>query len=303
VDDDHIRRLAVELGEDGKAAVGGPVVDEDHLERLFLGFETVGDLSIERLERLLLVEERNDDRKHARRVQATHVGELVSREVKRDEDADLARHLANAVTKETPDDAYLTKDRRDSAWKIHLADSVLRASRVNLTRQPPPGVVLRKPITAVRSRGVSDSLPGLRGRPRSLPVVVVAVAFAFVVGVAALGSIFQALTVTERRSELAAVPVAARPSELSWASKREARAFRVFRSRISVDDRFALVFGKGADEVFLRLLAHFFFYPAVEVSTPEDADMVVAFGDGVEPPAGIDREVVVGRAWLGRRTR
>jgi hypothetical protein len=129
--------------------------------------------------------------------------------------------------------------------------------------------------------------------------MVAAAAFVCVVGIAALVSILQIRTISERRSDLAAVPPAARPNELSWTS--EAPALRVFRSRIAANDRFALVFGRGADEVLLRLLAHYSFYPAIEVSALGDADLVVAFGDDVEPPAGFDRVVVVGDASLGRR--
>ena len=74
VHDDDVRRLVVELGEHAGAAVGRAVVDEDHLERLVPGFECGGDLPVELLQRVLLVEERDDDRDHARRVQRGEVG-------------------------------------------------------------------------------------------------------------------------------------------------------------------------------------------------------------------------------------
>jgi hypothetical protein len=64
VHDHDIGRLGMESLERGHAPVGRPVVHEDDLERLALRLECVRDLAIQRIERLLLVEQRDDDRDH-----------------------------------------------------------------------------------------------------------------------------------------------------------------------------------------------------------------------------------------------
>lgn len=46
---------------------------------------------------------------------------VIDRQLRHDGDERLARHLANAALKETPDGAYITKERRDSPRKIDLA--------------------------------------------------------------------------------------------------------------------------------------------------------------------------------------
>ena len=71
--DDHVRGLGVQLGEHREAVVRGSVVHEDHLPRLARGFERCCDLAVERLDGMLLVVERGDDRKHVRRVSAAKV--------------------------------------------------------------------------------------------------------------------------------------------------------------------------------------------------------------------------------------
>jgi hypothetical protein len=137
-------------------------------------------------------------------------------------------------------------------------------------------------------------------RPRSASVIVLGLAFASVLALAALDSIREGRQTVDRRSELAASPVLGRMSELAWAG-REARALRAFRSRLEPDDRFALVFGEGVDESRLRLLSHFYFYPAVDVTALGAANVIVGFGAGARPPPGVDRREVVGSAWLARR--
>ncbi len=58
--------LVVEPREDGHAAVGRAVVDEDDLEVVAVRLECGGDLARTALERALLVEQGNDDRDHVR---------------------------------------------------------------------------------------------------------------------------------------------------------------------------------------------------------------------------------------------
>lgn len=62
---------------------------------------------------------------------------VVQQQITHDGDPRLARHLANAVVKETPDGAYITKDGRSSPRKIDLAVAAViayaRASSPELT--------------------------------------------------------------------------------------------------------------------------------------------------------------------------
>ncbi len=58
-----------------------------------------------------------------------------------DGDADLARHLANAVTRETPDGAYVTKDGRHSPLKVDLAIAAILAYQAAVTLPAPPAPV------------------------------------------------------------------------------------------------------------------------------------------------------------------
>ncbi len=55
-----------------------------------------------------------------------------------DGDADLARHISNAVTRETPDGAYVTKDGRGSPLKIDLAVAAILAYDQAVTLPTPP---------------------------------------------------------------------------------------------------------------------------------------------------------------------
>ena len=55
-----------------------------------------------------------------------------------DGDQDLARHIANAITKETPDGAYITKDGRHSLLKIDLAMAAVLAYQAATTMAPEP---------------------------------------------------------------------------------------------------------------------------------------------------------------------
>ena len=64
VDHHDVRHLVVQPGEDGHASVGRAVVDEDDLEVIAPRLERRGDLRVQRLERMLLVEQGNDDRDH-----------------------------------------------------------------------------------------------------------------------------------------------------------------------------------------------------------------------------------------------
>lgn len=58
--------------------------------------------------------------------------------VTHDGDADLARHLANAVTRETPDGAYVSKEGRHSPLKVDLAVAAILAYQAATTFQPTP---------------------------------------------------------------------------------------------------------------------------------------------------------------------
>jgi phage terminase large subunit-like protein len=64
---------------------------------------------------------------------------VVNRAVEHDGNRDLARHIANAVVKETPDGAYITKDGRNSPRKIDLAvAAVLAYDRASARRPAEP---------------------------------------------------------------------------------------------------------------------------------------------------------------------
>lgn len=54
-------------------------------------------------------------------------GAVREHQITHDGSEALARHLANAIVKETPDGAYITKDRRDSPRKIDLAVAAIMA--------------------------------------------------------------------------------------------------------------------------------------------------------------------------------
>ena len=72
MDDDDVRRCSsCRRARTDEAAVRRAVVDEDHLELLVEGLERGRDLVVERLERVLLVEQRDDD--------GDHVGEGIGR--------------------------------------------------------------------------------------------------------------------------------------------------------------------------------------------------------------------------------
>jgi phage terminase large subunit-like protein len=62
--------------------------------------------------------------------------DVVNAKVTHDGDERLARHLANAVVKETADGAYITKEHRDSPRKIDLAVAAVLA-RFRATRTQP----------------------------------------------------------------------------------------------------------------------------------------------------------------------
>ena len=48
-------------------------------------------------------------------------GAVVQETIRHDDDPRLTRHLSNAVTRETRDGAYITKETRDSPRRIDLA--------------------------------------------------------------------------------------------------------------------------------------------------------------------------------------
>jgi phage terminase large subunit-like protein len=54
-------------------------------------------------------------------------GQVVNKTLSHDADARLAQHLANAIVKETPQGALITKDRRGSKRKIDLAIAAVLA--------------------------------------------------------------------------------------------------------------------------------------------------------------------------------
>jgi phage terminase large subunit-like protein len=55
-----------------------------------------------------------------------------------DGDADLARHISSAITRETPDGAYVTKEGRHSPLKVDLAIAAVLAYEAATTLVPPP---------------------------------------------------------------------------------------------------------------------------------------------------------------------
>lgn len=61
------------------------------------------------------------------RASATFYTAVVQGLLTHDGDADLARHVSNAITKETPDGAYITKEGRHSPLKIDLAVAAVLA--------------------------------------------------------------------------------------------------------------------------------------------------------------------------------
>ena len=85
-----------------------------------------------------------------------------------------------------------------------------------------------------------------------------------------------------------------------------AGAFRRARALVHEGDRFALVVPKsvGRDQAGLyRLVALSYLYPAIAVSDPARADLVMVFGN--PSPAirtAFDEVDVVSGVWLGRRT-
>lgn len=66
---------------------------------------------------------------------------VVQGRLTHDGDPDLARHLANAVTRETPDGAYVTKDGRNSPLKIDLAIAAILAHEAAMTAPQPVAAV------------------------------------------------------------------------------------------------------------------------------------------------------------------
>lgn len=58
---------------------------------------------------------------------ALFYGAVMAKQLRHPNDADLTRHLANAIAKETTDGAYITKDGRNSPRKIDLAVAAVMA--------------------------------------------------------------------------------------------------------------------------------------------------------------------------------
>lgn len=71
--------------------------------------------------------------------------------VTHDGDADLARHISNAVTKETPDGAYISKEGRHSPLKIDLAVAAVIAYDVvkTMPKQPGPSIYENRGLTVL----------------------------------------------------------------------------------------------------------------------------------------------------------
>jgi phage terminase large subunit-like protein len=64
-------------------------------------------------------------------------GAIVTKAVTHDGNPRLAAHMANAVTKETPDGAYITKEDRHSSRKIDLAvAAVIAFGRTSTVQEP-----------------------------------------------------------------------------------------------------------------------------------------------------------------------
>ena len=70
---------------------------------------------------------RTNQRKFMARACAKLHSAIVNQTVSHDGDPRLARHIANAVVKETPEGAYITKEHRGSSRKIDLATAAVIA--------------------------------------------------------------------------------------------------------------------------------------------------------------------------------
>lgn len=92
----------------------------DYTERWW---ETYGDVVVDATQ----------DRRRAIDACALFYGAVMGKRMTHDGSPDLTRHLANAVVKETPDGAYITKSGRHSPHKIDLAWAAVTAYQSALT--------------------------------------------------------------------------------------------------------------------------------------------------------------------------
>lgn len=94
----------------------------------------------------VVVDVRPENRRWAADACAVFYGAVREHRLTHDGSPSLARHLANAIVKETPDGAYITKDRRDSDRKIDLAVAAVGAYKTALTvsdmADPEPFIIL-----------------------------------------------------------------------------------------------------------------------------------------------------------------
>ena len=125
-------------------------------------------------------------------------------------------------------------------------------------------------------------------------------AFVGLVGIGALDAVREVRRLDDRRREALATQ-----TDPAATVGEAAEAFRRFRSELGDGRRFALVYGPEIDRDqrgFYRLFAGYYLYPAIAVSSPQDADAVMVFG---APPYGVSRAfepiATVDGTWLGRR--
>lgn len=142
--------------------------------------------------------------------------------------------------------------------------------------------------------------PSRVAHTRNLLALALAVTFVAVVALAVLNAVGEARALTERRDQFATLHAQERKDELSLLGD-DARAFRAFRQQVGTRARFALAFDPGRDPTLVRLLAHHYFYPAIEVADPTKADFVMGFGSSRKPPAGFVVSRAIGASWLAKR--
>ena len=93
-----------------------------------------------------------------------------------------------------------------------------------------------------------------------------------------------------------------RDTPLHWASAHRT-AFQRFGTRLPAGERFAIVLDAKLRRYRsnYRLLSQYYFYPAIYVASPTEADHVISFGSGAPPP-GFTPVLRFGDAWMASRT-
>jgi hypothetical protein len=125
-------------------------------------------------------------------------------------------------------------------------------------------------------------------------------AFVGLLAIGALDAVREVRRLDDRRRE--ALAVETDPAATVGAA---ADAFRRFRSELGDGGRFALVYGPEVDRDqrgFYRLFGGYYLYPAIAVSSLQDADAVMVFGAPTEAVTrAFEQIATVDGIWLGRR--